>query len=86
MNSVGRIEAANQEVGSDLLISESVYNQVKDRAIINRNGNFSLGKTEFKVYEVTGMRGNPPKVAKAQESTAPAPKRFMSFLQKFLSK
>ena len=86
VNSVGRIEAAHQEVGSDLLISESVYNQVKDKAIINRNGNFSLGKTEFKVYEVTGMQGNPPKVAKAQESTAPAPKRFMSFLQKFLSK
>ncbi|GBO55415.1 adenylate cyclase [Pseudanabaena sp. lw0831] len=86
VNSVGRIEAANQEVGSDLLISESVYNQVKDKAIINRNGNFSLGKNEFKVYEVTGMQGNPPKVAKVQESTAPAPKRFMSFLQKFLSK
>lgn len=86
VNSVGRIEAANKEVGSDLLVSESVYNQIKDKAIINRNGNLNLGKIEFKVYEITGMQGSPPKVAKVEDSTAPAPKRFMSFLQKFLSK
>lgn len=86
VNSVGRIESANKEVGSDLLVSESVYNQIKDKAIINRNGNLNLGKIEFKVYEITGMQGSPPKVAKVEDSTAPAPKRFMSFLQKFLSK
>jgi adenylate cyclase len=86
VNSVARIEAANQEVGSDLLVSESIYKQVKDKAIINRSGNFTLHKTEFKIYEVTGMQGNPPKVVKIEESNAPAPKRFMSFIQKFLSK
>jgi adenylate cyclase len=86
VNSVGRIEAANQEVGSDLLVSESVYKQIKDKAIINRNGTFTLHKDELKVYEVTGMQGNPPQVAKVENFTAPAPKRFMSFIQKFLSK
>jgi adenylate cyclase len=86
VNSVGRIEAANQEVGSDLLVSESAYNQVKDKAIINRKGNFSLGTSKFKVYEVIDMQGNPPKVSKVEDFSVPVPKRFMSFLQKFLSK
>lgn len=86
VNSVGRIEAANQEVGSNLLVSEAVYSQIKDRAIINRNGDFTIDKSRFKIYEVTDMQGNPPKVAKVEKSTVPAPKRFMSFLQNFLSK
>ena len=82
---MGRIEAANKEVGSELLVSESVYKQVKDKAIINRNGNFTLGKSEFKVYEITGMQGEAPKVTKT-EDTAPASKRILSFIQKFLPK
>lgn len=84
-SSVSRIEAINQEIGSNLLVSASVYKQVKDKATIDRSGNYTLHKTEFKVYEVTGMQGSPPQVTKGKE-VLPAPKRFMSFLQKFLSK
>ena len=62
VKSVSRIEAANQTVGSDLLVSESIYNQVKDKAIIHRNSSFTVHEDEFKVYEVTGMQGNPPQV------------------------
>jgi adenylate cyclase len=82
---VGRIEANNQEIGSNLLVSESVYNQVKDKATIDRNSNVTFHKTEVTVYEITGMQGSPPKVSKVEE-VLPVPKRFMSFLQKFLSK
>jgi adenylate cyclase len=85
VTSVHRVEATNQEVGSNLLVSESVYNQIKDKATIDRSGSYTIHKTEFKVYEVTGMQGSPPVITKAKE-VPPAPKRFMSFLQKFLSK
>jgi adenylate cyclase len=84
-NSVRQIEAINQEVGSNLLVSESVYNQIKDKAVIDRHSSYTIHQTEFKVYEVTGMQGSPPQVTKVKE-IQPAPKRFMSFLQKFLSK
>jgi adenylate cyclase len=83
-NSVRQIEVINLEIGSNLLVSESVYNQIKDKATIDRSSTYTNNKTEFKVYEVTGMQGNPP-VTKAKE-VPPAPKRFMSFFQKFLSK
>jgi adenylate cyclase len=83
-NSVGHIESVNQELGSNLLVSESIYNQVKDKVIINRNGNLSLATTKFKVYEVTGMQGSPPKFVKVEEALVPAPKRFMSFIQKLV--
>jgi len=80
-NVVGRIEAANKEVGSDLLVSEAVYNQIKASATVARGLNISFGKSEFKVFEVTAIAGNAPKVSK--EVTVPAPKRMLSFLQKF---
>ncbi len=81
-NSVGRIEAANQELGSELLVSDSVYDQIKDKAIVNRNGNLRLGKSEFRVFEIVEMNGTPPEVEIAEESI-PAPKKIMSFFQKF---
>jgi adenylate cyclase len=84
VNSVSRIEAVNQEIGSNLLVSESVYDQIKEKAIVDREGSVTLHQTDCKVYEVTGMQGNPP-VTKIAE-VLPAPRRFMSFLQKFLSK
>ncbi len=85
VKSVSRVEAANQTVGSDLLVSKSVYNQIKDKVTIDRHSSFNIREHEFKVYEVTGIQGNSPQVNKVEE-VLPAPKRFMSFLQKFLSK
>ncbi len=82
-NAVGRIEAANKEVGSELLVSETVYSQVKDQATVARGLNINFGKTEFKVYEITAMQGIPPQVNK--EVSVPAPKRMLSFIQKFAS-
>jgi adenylate cyclase len=85
VKSVNRIEAINQGIGSNLLVSEAVYKQIKDKAIIARTSDYTLNKTEFKVYEVTDMQGSPPEVIKVKE-VLPPPKRFMSFLHKFLSK
>jgi adenylate cyclase len=72
---VSQVEAANKKVGSNLLVSESVYKQVKDKATINRNGNFTIDGDEFKVFEVIEMQGTAPTVVKVEEAS-PAPKRF----------
>jgi adenylate cyclase len=82
---VSHVEATNRKVGSNLLVSEPVYQQIKDKATINRNGSFSFDADEFKVFEVTKMQGIAPTVANVEE-VSPAPKRLMSFLKKFLSK
>jgi adenylate cyclase len=82
--SVSRIEAMNTKIGSNLLVSESIYQQVKDKVKIDRTGSLNWNENEFTVYEVTDLQGTPPQVAKVEEAL-PAPKRFMSFVQKFLS-
>ncbi|WP_055073527.1 adenylate/guanylate cyclase domain-containing protein [Pseudanabaena sp. 'Roaring Creek'] len=84
-NTVSRIELANKELGSDLLVSESIYHLVKTSANINRFNTVRIGNDEFKVYEVAAMQGDRPKVSIAKESI-PAPTRIMSFFQRFLSK
>jgi adenylate cyclase len=88
VNLVNRIETTNKKVGSELLISEAVYNQVKNKAKINRSYSMSPKEdaTNYQtVYEVVGMNGEaPPKVVKA-ENTMPIKKRIFSFVQKFSS-
>ncbi|NJM28399.1 MAG: adenylate/guanylate cyclase domain-containing protein [Pseudanabaena sp. RU_4_16] len=88
VNLVNRIETTNKKVGSEFLISESVYNQVKDKAKINRSYNMSPKEDAANyqtIYEVVGMNGEaPPKVVKI-ENSVPIKKRIFSFVQKFSS-
>jgi adenylate cyclase len=88
VNFVNRIETANKKVGSDLLISEAVYSQIKAKAKINRSYNMSPKEdaTSYQtIYEVVGMNGEaPPKVVKT-ENSVPIKNRIFSFVQKFSS-
>lgn len=89
-NLAGRIEAANREVGSELLVTEAVYEIIKDKAVINRKGkiNFASGSssnkaTDFKVYEVTKMQGEAPAKIKKSEQASSRKNKIFAFMQKF---
>jgi adenylate cyclase len=62
VNLASRIEAANKQAGTRLLISEETYNEVKDQVQIGKTINASLpGKTgEYTLYEVTGITALTP--------------------------
>ncbi len=87
LNLAGRAEAANQELGSELLVSEAVYEKIKDKATFNQIGNIALTNrlavSKFKVYEITKMDGIPPiKVGKNQISGS-GKNKLLAFFQKF---
>jgi adenylate cyclase len=91
-NLAGRVEAANREVGSELLVTEAVYETIKSKAVINRSGtiNFASGSSstkasDFKVYEVTDMNGEPPAKVKKLEDSGNTKNKIFGFIQKFSS-
>lgn len=57
VNFASRIETANKDVGSRLLVSEAVFGELKGRAMVGRTATVSVkGKTgEYKLYEITGL-------------------------------
>ncbi|TAE49349.1 MAG: adenylate/guanylate cyclase domain-containing protein [Oscillatoriales cyanobacterium] len=57
VNFASRIEAANKQVGTSLLISEETYEEIKDLAIVNQCVSVKIpGKSgEYPLYEVVGM-------------------------------
>jgi adenylate cyclase len=57
VNLASRIESANKLVGTTLLISESIYTQVREQVIINQCHKVQLpGKSgEYLLYEVVGV-------------------------------
>ena len=57
VNLASRIEAANKLVGTTLLISESVYAQVRGQVIVNQSYRVQLpGKSgEYPLYEIAGI-------------------------------
>ncbi|HTG17358.1 MAG TPA: adenylate/guanylate cyclase domain-containing protein [Blastocatellia bacterium] len=57
VNLASRIESANKQSGTRLLISEETYNEVKGRVNVGRTIRISLpGKSgEYSLYEVTGL-------------------------------
>ena len=57
VNLASRIESANKLVGTTLLISESIYTQVREQVIINQSHKVQLpGKSgEYLLYEVVGV-------------------------------
>ena len=58
VNFASRIEAANKEVETELLISEDVYQQVRDQVQIGKRAKITVrGKSgEHTIYEVVGAR------------------------------
>jgi adenylate cyclase len=57
VNFASRIESANKELGTNLLVSERVYEMVKDRVLVNQRVKLRIkGKTgEYALYQVTGL-------------------------------
>jgi len=88
-NLAGRVEAANREVGSELLVTEEIYKAIKGKAVINRIGiiNFasrtSAEAQDIKVYEVTKMNGEPPAKIKRIDESSSHKNKIFSFIQKF---
>lgn len=57
VNFASRIESANKELGTNLLVSEQVYERVRDKVIINQRVKLKIkGKTgEYNLFEVIGL-------------------------------
>lgn len=57
VNLASRIESANKLISSTLLVSESIYQQVREQVVINQCHQVKLpGKSgEYRLYEVVGM-------------------------------
>ncbi|MEG4005070.1 adenylate/guanylate cyclase domain-containing protein [Microcoleus sp. Pol11C1] len=69
VNLASRIEAANKQVGTSLLISEETYQEVKELAIVNRCILVEIpGKSgEYPLYEVVGMPPLPVEIEEISE-------------------
>jgi adenylate cyclase len=88
VNFVSRIEKMNRKLGSELLISEAVYDRVKDKAKVNRSYSMDLsgkdGSNNYQVvYEVVGMNGDAPSKVVKMENNMPIKNRIFSFVKKF---
>ncbi len=85
VNLVNRIESLNKEVGSTLLVSEPVYYQVENEAMTGRQRSFNLPgrSSEYKLFEITGMRGEAPVKTEKLEPAPSLSQRMRSFMQKF---
>lgn len=60
VNLASRIEAANKQAGTRLLISEETYSEVKDQVRVGKTINAMLPgkKGEYALYEVIGLTGS----------------------------
>jgi adenylate cyclase len=69
VNLASRIESANKQVGTSLLISEDTYQEIKDLAIVNQRVSVTIpGKSgEYPLYEVIGMPPLPVEIEEISE-------------------
>jgi adenylate cyclase len=69
VNFASRIESANKKVGTNLLISQETYEEVKEWAIVNRRVLVEIpGKSgEYPLYEVVGMPPLPVEIEEVSE-------------------
>jgi adenylate cyclase len=69
VNLASRIESANKQVGTSLLISEETYQEIKDLAIVDRCVSVQIpGKSgEYPLYEVVGMPPLPVEIEEVSE-------------------
>ncbi len=85
VNLASRIESANKQVGTNLLISEETYAEVKELAIVNRRVSVQIpGKSgEYPLYEVVGM---PPLAIEIEEiSLVKKGSIFQALLKRLMS-
>ncbi|MEG3879164.1 adenylate/guanylate cyclase domain-containing protein [Microcoleus sp. herbarium7] len=82
VNLASRIEAANKQVGTSLLISEETYQEVKQLAIVDRCVSVEIpGKSgEYPLYEVVGMPPQPVEIEEVSQV------ENSSLWQKFVNK
>ncbi|HIK32912.1 MAG TPA: adenylate/guanylate cyclase domain-containing protein [Oscillatoriales cyanobacterium M59_W2019_021] len=83
---VGRVESANRKLGSELLVSNSIYKRLPQPPVIHRHGEIDVTKkgTKYPVFEVIQMVGDPPeKPEKTTEQNTPLGQRIAAFMQKF---
>ncbi|MEG3848370.1 adenylate/guanylate cyclase domain-containing protein [Microcoleus sp. herbarium19] len=82
VNFASRIEAANKQVGTSLLISEETYQEVKQLAIVDRCVSVEIpGKSgEYPLYEVVGMPPLPVEIEEVSQV------ENSSLWQKFVNK
>ncbi|MFN5514788.1 MAG: 2Fe-2S iron-sulfur cluster-binding protein [Cyanobacteriota bacterium] len=78
---VNRLEFKNQELGSQLLVSEAVYQQLKGRARVGRRVSLQESLPLLDAYEILGMDGEAPQIASLE--TEGKGQRALSFLKKF---
>ncbi len=69
VNFASRIEAANKQVGTSLLISQETYEEVKELALVDRCVSVQIpGKSgEYPLYEVVGMPPLPIQIEEISE-------------------
>jgi adenylate cyclase len=69
VNFASRIESANKQVGTSLLISQETYEEVKELAIVDRRVLVEIpGKSgEYPLYEVVGMPPLPMEIEQVSE-------------------
>ena len=80
-NFIHNLEKTGQEQGIQLLVSNTVYPFVMDKAVMGRKVNSSLDNSES--YEITEMVGERPQFTKAESGTTQ--QKIFSFVQKFSS-
>jgi adenylate cyclase len=84
VNFASRIEAANKQVGTSLLISEETYQEIKDLAIVNQCVSVKIpGKSgEYPLYEVVGMPPLPVEIEEISEVEKSS--IFQNFVKKLM--
>lgn len=88
VNLASRIEAANKLVGTNLLVSESIYTQVREQVIVKQSYRVQLpGKSgEYPLYEIVGISF--PRVAQEihprVRQTSPV-QSFFNIVRQFLA-
>lgn len=78
---VNLLESANKLQGTQLLVSEDVYQLIKNRANIGNKVILKDKKSPLQAYEILAMEGNPP-IIQDVESVAPR-QRLLTFVKKF---
>ena len=86
VNLASRIESANKQVGTNLLISEEAYAEVKELAIVNRRVSVQIpGKSgEYPLYEVVGMPALAIEIAIEEISPVKKSSIFQALLKRLM--
>ncbi len=86
VNLASRIESANKQVGTNLLISEETYAEVKELAIVNRCVLVEIpGKSgEYPLYEIVGMPALPMEIAIEEIAPVKQGSMFQALLKRLM--